>query len=110
MHIILVMRAPHEQKIIRIRDRDFEDVVENRLISRVSPYPPSFSRMAARIMDPATGASTWAFGSQRWNPYIGIFIKNAIIDKAHQILKDSIEYLGAHRSSTFGNDRVSLEE
>lgn len=32
---------------------------------RIIPYPPSFRRMAARIMDPAIGASTWAFGSHR---------------------------------------------
>lgn len=35
------------------------------IIIRASPYPPSFSRMAARIIDPATGASTWAFGSHK---------------------------------------------
>lgn len=29
----------------------------------IIPYPPSFSRIAARLMDPAIGASTWAFGS-----------------------------------------------
>lgn len=34
-------------------------IMEIRIIS----YPPSFSRIAARIMDPAIGASTWAFGS-----------------------------------------------
>lgn len=28
-------------------------------------YPPSFSKIAARIMDPAIGASTWVFGSHR---------------------------------------------
>jgi len=58
MHITLVTSAPHEQNIMRIRDRDLEEVVENRFISRVSPYPPSFSRIAAKIIDPATGAST----------------------------------------------------
>lgn len=36
-------------------------------------------------MDPATGASTWAFGSQRWVIYIGIFTMNAIIVIIHQI-------------------------
>lgn len=33
--------------------------------TRIMPYPPGFSRIAARIMDPAMGASTWAFGSHR---------------------------------------------
>lgn len=33
---------------------------------RRSPKPPSFSKSAAKIIDPAVGASTWAFGSHRW--------------------------------------------
>lgn len=32
---------------------------------RIMPYPPNFRRIAARIMEPAMGASTWAFGSHR---------------------------------------------
>lgn len=34
-------------------------------VIRSMPYPPSFSRIAARTMEPAMGASTWALGSQR---------------------------------------------
>jgi len=37
----------------------------NIMIIRAIPYPPSFSRIAAKIIDPATGASTCAFGSHR---------------------------------------------
>ena len=33
--------------------------------TRISPYPPNFRRMAANIIEPDTGASTWAFGSHR---------------------------------------------
>lgn len=33
---------------------------------RISPYPPNFSNTPANIIDPATGASTWALGNQRW--------------------------------------------
>ncbi len=36
-------------------------IVEMRII----PYPPSLSRMAASTIDPAIGASTWAFGNHR---------------------------------------------
>lgn len=36
-------------------------------------------------MDPAIGASTWAFGSQRCKPYKGIFTINAIRQANHQI-------------------------
>ena len=55
-------------------------------IIRIMPYPPSFRRIAASTMDPATGASTWAFGNQRWTPYSGIFTRKAIRQPAHQIL------------------------
>ena len=33
-------------------------------VIRSLPYPPSFRRTAARIMEPVMGASTWALGSQ----------------------------------------------
>ena len=34
-------------------------------VIHIMPCPPSFSRIAARTMEPAIGASTWALGSQR---------------------------------------------
>lgn len=46
--------------------------------------------MAARIIDPATGASTCALGSHKWVPYIGIFTIKAVIRISHQILGKSI--------------------
>lgn len=52
---------------------------------RIKPYPPSFSSIAARIMDPAMGASTCALGSHRWNPYMGIFMVNASKQNNHHI-------------------------
>jgi len=45
--------------------------------SRTIPYPPSFNKIPAKIIDPDTGASTCALGSQRWTPNIGNLIKNA---------------------------------
>lgn len=53
---------------------------------RISPYLPNFRRTAARIIEPATGASTCALGSQRCVVYIGIFTINAMIVIVHQIL------------------------
>lgn len=53
---------------------------------RIIPYPPSFRRIAARIIEPAIGASTWAFGSHRCTPYNGILIINAIMHASHRIL------------------------
>src|SRR5437764_4329049 len=40
---------------------------------RRKPYPPIFSRIAARITEPAVGASTCASGSQVCTGHIGIF-------------------------------------
>ena len=57
--------APQEQKTTKIRETEFRDTVENNKINRISPYPPNFSRIAASIIDPATGASTCAFGSHK---------------------------------------------
>lgn len=48
---------------------------------RKIPYPPNFSKIAARIMEPSTGASTWAFGSHKWVKNIGSFTKKAIIKR-----------------------------
>lgn len=44
---------------------------------RTIPYPPNFSKMPAKIIDPDTGASTCALGNQRCNPNMGNFVKNA---------------------------------
>jgi len=76
------MHAPH------IATADTGDVsfafVQTRAWEiRSIPYLPSFRRMAAKIMDPATGASTCAFGSHRWVRKRGIFTINAIIDINH---------------------------
>src|SRR5918992_6010528 len=40
---------------------------------RRKPYPPIFRRIAARMTEPAVGASTWASGSQVCTGHIGIF-------------------------------------
>lgn len=62
--------------------------------TRIMPYPPSLSRIAARIMDPAIGASTWALGSHRCTPYSGILIMKAIIQANHRILLDHVRSIG----------------
>lgn len=55
----------------------------SKIVIRIMPYPPSFSKMAAKIIEPAIGASTWAFGSHRCTPYNGILTMNAIIKASH---------------------------
>lgn len=82
--IILVIIAPHRETLINIGltrlliEKNIEDI-------RSRPYLPSFKRTAARIMDPATGASTCALGNHKWVIYIGIFTINAIIVISHQV-------------------------
>ena len=49
------------------------------ILMRIKPYPPSFNKIPARIIEPATGASTWALGSHKWVTYSGIFTKKAIV-------------------------------
>ena len=46
------------------------------IINRIIPIPPSFSRIPAKIIDPYTGASTWARGNQRCKENKGNFTKN----------------------------------
>lgn len=55
-------------------------------VARISPNPPSFRRIAARIMEPATGASTWALGSHKWVRNSGSFTKNAVVDAIHHVV------------------------
>lgn len=50
---------------------------------RIKPYPPSFSSTAAKIIDPAIGASTCALGSHRCEAYMGSFTKNPRIKHIH---------------------------
>lgn len=49
------------------------------LLTKIKPYPPNFNKTPAKIIDPATGASTCALGSHIWKKKIGNLIKNANI-------------------------------
>lgn len=49
------------------------------------PNPPSFKSTPAKTMEPTTGASTWALGSHKWTPHIGILIKKATTPQKNQI-------------------------
>lgn len=79
------MIMPHNARIINGYTNSL-DSGSSIIIIRIIPYPPSFSKTAASTIDPATGASTCAFGNHRCTPYSGIFTKNAIKQPAHQIL------------------------
>lgn len=89
----LVIIIPHSDS--RINGYAIYLVTGSRIMEiRIMPYPPSFSKIAARIMDPAMGASTWAFGSQRWTPYKGILTIKAIIQANHSMLLDHVWLIG----------------
>ena len=60
------------------------------IIIRIMPYPPSLRRTAAKTIEPAIGASTWALGSQRWTPYRGIFTRKARRQAAHHSLSPHV--------------------
>lgn len=52
---------------------------------RINPYPPSFNKRPAKIIDPETGASTCALGNQICKRYSGSLVMNAkIIDKSNK--------------------------
>lgn len=48
-------------------------------MNNLIPKVPILSKMAAKIIDPKTGASTCALGSHIWVKYIGVLTKNAVI-------------------------------
>lgn len=75
-HMIEAIRDPVSDKDIMKALHDFRVWGQNILVRR-APYTPSFSKTLARIIEPATGASTCALGSQRWRGYIGILIRKA---------------------------------
>src|SRR6476646_8357701 len=50
---------------------------------RKKPYPPIFKRIAARITEPAVGASTCASGSQVCTGHIGIFTAKEAKNASH---------------------------
>lgn len=56
--------APHMASTINGKNKSVF-IVGRVCVIRMMPYPPSFSRIAASTIEPAIGASTWAFGSHR---------------------------------------------
>ena len=83
MQIKLVTTAPISEILMMsgARDRFNEGKF---VVIRIRPYPPSFNRIPASTMDPATGASTWALGSHKWVINMGVFTKKAAMVINHQ--------------------------
>lgn len=71
----LVTTAPIRATLIVILESLTNMLLNNDIIRRI-PYPPSFSKIAAKIIDPAIGASTCALGSHRCTVNMGSFTIN----------------------------------
>jgi len=56
---------------------------------RTKPYKPNFNKTAANIIEPKTGASTWAFANHKCKPYIGTFTKKHKIQ--NNIIQSKLE-------------------
>lgn len=77
--------APPIREMVRTMGRVSLFKSKNLEAIRKRPYLPSLSKTPARTIDPATGASTWALGNQRWAKKRGVFTKNAAIVISHQV-------------------------
>lgn len=67
------------------------------------------SNKPARIIEPATGASTCALGSQRWVEYKGIFTIKAVIDISHHINNKLLEVAGCQWGESINNVLLDLK-
>jgi hypothetical protein len=81
--IKLVINAPYNATLIKI-------LLGINLFGKIDtirsrPYPPNFRRIAAKTIDPAIGASTWAFGSHRCTMNMGNLTINPAIRKNQKI-------------------------
>lgn len=65
--------------------------------------------MAAKIMEPAIGASTWALGSHKCTPYKGILIRKAIMHASQRMLLDHEEFRGVLLRDRIRKFRVPVE-
>jgi len=84
-----IPRTPPPNKEILIIDLKSKEELNNDP-KRIIPYPPNFNKIPARIIDPPTGASTWALGSHWWTKNIGNLTKKA---KTAKKVKEGIVYI-----------------
>jgi len=78
----LVIAAPTIPSDIRIFiQMNFVMLINQTNFS--TPYPPIFNRTPAKIMEPSTGASTCAFGSQTCKKNTGNLAKKIKITSNH---------------------------
>jgi len=66
-------------QVLRPRITQKKEVLKHPQLNKLSPKVPILSKIAAKIIDPNTGASTWALGNHIWVRYIGVLTKKASI-------------------------------
>lgn len=102
--IELVMIIPHKDNIKKGYAIKLLDGFNINVIRSI-PYPPNFNKIAARTMDPAIGASTWALGNHKCKPYRGILTIKASIYANHKAellqirVEKSVQYGVSNRLS-----------
>lgn len=67
-----------EPSILTEINKSTKNLEQIKGIIRIIPNPPNFNKMAAKIIEPITGASTWALGNHKCPKKIGNFTINAI--------------------------------
>jgi hypothetical protein len=85
MQISLVTTAPISATLTITEERYFNIYLKS-LDIRSSPYPPSLRRIAAKIIEPAIGASTCALGSHKCVVNIGSLTRNPASVISHAIV------------------------
>lgn len=106
IQIKLVSAPPHKARLVIWGANLILKFINSQDIRR-SPYLPNFNKMPAKIIDPATGASTWALGSHKCTRNRGIFTIKAIIVINHQ---NFIVFEGSSISNIWENINKDLFE
>lgn len=86
-HMIAAITAPIRHTAIK---PVFTRSVKN-IMNRIAPNPPNFNIIAAKIIDPSTGAWTWALGNHKWKEKMGSL---TIKGKNNKILDNKIDNSG----------------
>jgi len=73
---------------LKIKTEIFQEFI--KILYTNTPQPPNFNKIAAKNIEPTTGASTCALGSHIWAPDIGSLMRKA---KAGRNITSIILYL-----------------
>ena len=126
----VLLRQRHQRAVDDADDREADHpparspcVASGRIgrLKRMNPYVPIFRRTAARMTDPAVGASVCASGSQVWNGNIGTLIENPrkkarnthhcrLYGMLHRLVLRDVEAVGARHVVVVEVEREDAEQ